>query len=145
MPITPINNFKNIMDALLNKIRTEFGNTLPAYVAHETKNVSSQYLKLQPVSDTLLEYATFSETREYALNMLYYSNTKDIEKVKLENVMRVVARIEALIHDNIVLTLSDGSKAYDCRIETSEYNTEEEEEKYVVTMTFNCKHLGNVA
>ena len=145
MPITPKNNFKHILDKLKNILRTEFGNTLPIYVGHDTKNVSSQYLRLDPISNSLLEYASFSETREYNINFLYYSGKKDIEKVALDNVLRVVARIEALIHDNITMELSDSSKAYDCKIETTEYNTEEEEEKYVVTMSFNCKHLGNVA
>ena len=145
MPITPVNNFKNILDKLKNKLRTEFGNTLPVYVGHDTKNAGSQYLRLDPVSNSLLEYASHSETREYNINFLYYSGKKDIEKVALDNVLRVVARIEALIHDNITMELSDSSKAYDCKIETTEYNTEEEEEKYVVTMSFNCKHLGNVA
>ena len=145
MPITPKNNYKNILDKLKNILRTEFGNTLPIYVGHDTKNVSSQYLRLDPISNSLLEYASFSETREYNINFLYYSGKKDIEKVALDNVLRVVARIEALIHDNITMELSDSSKAYDCKIETTEYNTEEEEEKYVVTMSFNCKHLGNVA
>ena len=145
MPITPKNNFKNIFDKLKNILRTEFGNTLPVYVGHDNRNVSSQYLQLTPVSNTLLEYASFSETREYNINFLYYSGKKDIEKVALDNVLRVVARIEALIHDNITIELADSSKAYDCKIETTEYNTEEEEEKYVVTMSFNCKHLGNVA
>ena len=145
MPITPINNFKNILDKLSNNLRTEFGNTLPVYVGHDTKNVSSQYLRLDPISNTLLEYASFSETREYNINFLYYSNVKDIEKVALDNVLRVAARIEALIHDNITMTLADSSSAYDCRIESTEYNTEEEEDKYVVTMSFNCKHLGNVS
>ena len=145
MPITPVNNFKNILDKLKNKLRSEFGNTLPVYVGHDTKNVSSQYLRLDPISNTLLEYASFSETREYNINFLYYSNVKDIEKVALDNVLRVAARIEALIHDNITMTLADSSSAYDCRIESTEYNTEEEEDKYVVTMSFNCKHLGNVS
>ena len=145
MAITFQNNFKNILDKLKNILRTEFGNILPIYVGHDTKNVSSQYLRLDPISNSLLEYASFSETREYNINFLYYSGKKDIEKVALDNVLRVVARIEALIHDNITMELSDSSKAYDCKIETTEYNTEEEEEKYVVTMSFNCKHLGNVA
>ena len=70
---------------------------------------------------------------------------KDIEKVAFDNVLRVAARIESLIHDNIVLTLEDSTTAYDCKIESTEYNTEEEEEKYVVTMNFNCKHTGNTA
>ena len=145
MAITPVNNWKNILDKLSNVIRTEFGNTLPVYVGHQTKNVGSQYLRLDPVSSDLIEYVVKSEKREFTLNMLYYSSVKDIEKTALDNVLRVVARVEALIHDNIVLTLADSTTAYDCRLQSTEFNTEEDEEKYVVTMNFNCKHLGNVA
>ena len=145
MAITPINNFKNIMDKLTNILRTEFKNSLPVYVGHDSKNVSSQYLKLDPSGSSLLEYASHSETREYSINFLYYSATKDIEKTALENVMRVVARIESSIHDNIVITLADSTTAYDCRLNTTEFNTEDEEEKYVVTWDFNCKHTGNTA
>ena len=145
MAITPVNNFKNILDKLKNKLRSEFGNTLPVYVGHTTKNMGSQYLRLDPQGSTILEYASHSETREYVISFLYYSSVKDIEKTALDNVLRVVARVEALIHDNIVLTLADSTTAYDCRLESSEFNTEEEEEKYVVTWGFNCKHTGNVA
>ena len=145
MAITPVNNFKNILDKLKNKLRTEFGNTLPVYVGHSTKNMGSQYLRLDPQGSSLLEYASFSETREYSISFLYYSSVKDIEKTALDNVLRVVARVESLIHDNIVLTLADSTTAYDCRLESSEFNTEEDEEKYVVTWNFNCKHTGNTA
>jgi len=143
--ITPVNNFKNILDKLSSKLRAEFGNTLPVYVGHQTKNMGSQYLRLDPQGSTLLEYASFSETREYSINFLYYSSVKDIEKTALDNVLRVVARVEALIHDNIVLTLADSTTAYDCRLESTEFNTEEDEEKYVVTWNFSCKHTGNTA
>ena len=145
MAITPINNFKNILDKLKNKLRTEFANALPVYVGHKKKDVGSQYLRIDPQGSTLLEYASHSETREYAINFFYYSSVKDIEKVALDNVLRIVARVEALIHDNIVLTLADSTTAYDCRLESTEFNTEEDEEQYVVTWNFSCKHTGNTA
>ena len=145
MAITPVNNWKNILDKLRNVLRTEFGNTLPVYVGHESKNIASQYLRLDPQGSTLLEYASHSETREFNINFLYYSAYKDIERNALDSVLRIVSRVEALIHDNITLTLADSTKAYDCKLESTEFNTEEEEEKYVVTWNFNCKHTGNTA
>ena len=145
MAITPVNNWKNILDKLRNTFRTEFGNALPIYVGHESKNVASQYLRLDPQGSTLLEYASHSETREFSINFLYYSAYKDIERNALDSVLRIVSRVEALIHDNITLTLTDSTKAYDCKLESAEFNTEDEEEKYVVTWDFNCKHTGNTA
>ena len=145
MAITPVNNFKNILDKLSSKLRSEFGNTLPVYVGHQTKNVSSQYLRLEPVSSDLVEYTKGSEKREFAVNMFYYSNKKNIEQVQLENVLRIVSRIEALVHDNINITLADSTVAYNCRIESTELNVLEEEEAYVVQFVWQCIHLGNLS
>jgi|TARA_B100000424_G_C22586922_1_gene329363 hypothetical protein len=145
MAITPINNLKNIIDKLKSKFKTEFGSSLRVYLGHENEAKGSQYLQLNPVSNTLLEYASFAETREYNIDMIFYSARKNIDTKSLENVYRMVARIEALIHDNITMTLADSTQAYDCKIESTTYNTQDDEEKYVVTMNFNCKHTGNVA
>ena len=68
MAIPPVNNWKNILDKLKNKLRTEFGNTLPIYVGHESKDVGSQYLRLDPSGSTLLEYNAQSETRQNSWN-----------------------------------------------------------------------------
>ncbi len=139
------NNWKNILDKLKNVLRTEFGNTLPVYVGHEKKDVGSQYLRLEPVSSDLIEYAIKSEKREFTLNMLYYSSVKDIEKNALDGVLRIVSRIEALVHDNINITLADSTVAYNCRIESTELNALEEEEEYVVQFVWQCVHHGNLA
>ena len=64
MAITPVNNFKNILDKLKNKLRTEFGNTLPVYVGHQTKKMGSQYLRLDPQGNTLLEYLSLIHISE---------------------------------------------------------------------------------
>ena len=80
MAITPVNNWKNILDKLRNVLRTEFGNTLPVYIGHESKNVGSQYLRLDPVSTSMIEYSKSSEIREFIVNMYYYSSDKKIEK-----------------------------------------------------------------
>ena len=147
MAVTFENNWLYVIERLRALLRTEFSSSLPVYIGHNNKNVSSQYLRLDPNNSSLLEYASFSETREFNINILYYSSVKDIEKPALDNAMRIVSRIEALIHDNITMTLPDTNSTtiHDCKIESSEFDTEEEEDKYVVTMSFNCKHIGNVA
>ena len=145
MAVTFTNNWKNILDKMRNILRTEFGNTLPVYVGHESKDVGSQYLRLDPVSSSLIEYAVKSEKREFEVNMFYYSSVKDIEKVALDNVMRVVSRIEALIHDNINITLADSTVAYNCRLESTEFNVLEDEPEYVVQLVWRCVHHGNLA
>ena len=145
MAVTFKNNWKNILDELRSVLRTEFGNALPVYVGHEKKNVGSQYFRLEPVSSDLIEYAVKSEKREFTVNMLYYSSVKDIERNALDGVLRIVSRIEALIHDNINITLADSTVAYNCRIESTELNALEDEEEYVVQFAWQCIHHGNLA
>ena len=145
MAISYTNNFKNILDKLRNVLRTEFKNALPVYIGHETKDLGTQFLRLDPIGSDIVERLTHGEIREYTIEMYYYFSEPNVNKTALDQVLRIVSRVEALIHDNITLTLADSTKAYDCKLESTEFNTEEEEEKYVVTWNFNCKHTGNTA
>ena len=66
-------------------------------------------------------------------------NTKTID-----HILRYTSRIEALVHDNILMTLSDNSKAFDCRVQSTELNTEEGDGIYTVEMEWQCNHVGNI-
>ena len=145
MPITPKNNWLNILDKLTSIFRTEFGNTLPIYVGHDKKNVGGQYIRIEPSSSALIEQTKGSEKREFTVNMFYYSFQKNIEPAQLENVLRVTSRIEALVHDNINITLADSTVAYNCSIESTELDVLEDEDKYVVQFNWQCVHLGNLS
>ena len=144
MAISYANNFKNILDKLRNVLRTEFKNALPVYVGHETKDVGTQYLRLNPIGSELLEYNISSELREFTIEMYYYFSEPNVNKNALDQVLRVTSRIEALIHDNISMTLSDSSRCINCRIETTELNALDDENEYVVQLTWIGQHLANV-
>tara|TARA_R110002012_G_scaffold11922_2_gene53367 strand:+ start:1189 stop:1626 length:438 start_codon:yes stop_codon:yes gene_type:complete len=144
MAISYTNNFKNILDKLRNVLRAEFKNALPVYIGHETKDVGTQYLRLNPIGSELLEYNISSELREFTIEMYYYFSEPNVNKNALDQVLRVTSRIEALIHDNISMTLSDSSRCINCRIETTELNALDEENEYVVQLTWIGQHLANV-
>ena len=144
MAISYSNNFKNILDKLRNVLRAEFKNALPVYIGHETKDVGTQYLRLNPVGSELLEYNISSELREFTIEMYYYFSEPNVNKNALDQVLRVTSRIEALIHDNISMTLADSSRCINCRIETTELNALDDENEYVVLLTWIGQHLANV-
>ena len=144
MAITPENTFKNILDKLRNTLRTEFKGTLPIYIGHETKQVATQYLRLDPVGSTLSEYNVNGEMREYQINMFYYFADPNVNKSSLDHVLRFVSRIEALIHDNITMTLSDSTNCFNCRVESTELNALDDENEYVVQFEWRGQHLGNL-
>ena len=143
MAVTFTNNFKNILDKLRNILRDEFKGALPVYIGHESSQASSQFLRLDPVGSELNEYSISSETREFTVNMYYYFLDKNIKKTSLDHVLRYVSRIEALVHDNIAMTLTDSTRLFNCRVESTALNSLEDENEYVVEMIWKGLHLGN--
>ena len=146
MPVTFTSNFTNILNKLRNILRTEFKGGLPVYIGHEQKEQGSQYLRLDPIGNNLIEYNVNGELREYQVNMFYYFADPNVNKTSLDHVLRYVSRIEALIHDNITMTLSDAnsSSCFNCRIETTELNALDDQNEYVVQFEWRGQHLGNL-
>ena len=143
MPITPENTFKNILDKLENVIETEFKGALPTCVGYD-KMHGSQYLRILPESSSLIGFTTDSEEREYNIKLIYYFDEKMVNTKTLDHILRYTSRIEALIHDNIIMTLSDSTKALNCRIQSTELNTDIENGIYTVEMEWQCNHVGNI-
>ena len=144
MAVTFTNNFKNILDKLRNILRTEFKGALPVYIGHESSQASSQFLRLDPIGSELLTYMASAEQREFTVNIYYVFGGANVKKTALDHVLRFVSRTEALIHDNITMTLADSTFAFNCRFESTELNTDEEESTYVVRWVWKCQHLGNL-
>ena len=144
MAVSFTNNFKNILDKLRNVLRTEFKGTLPIYIGHDTKEVATQYLRLDPIGSTLSEYNVYGELREYQVYMFYYFADPNVNKSSLDHVLRFVSRIEALIHDNIKMTLSNSTDCFNCRIDSTELNALDDENEYVVQFEWRGQYLGNL-
>ena len=143
MPTTFTNNFKNILDKLKSIFRTEFKGALPTYVGKDEPQ-GTQYLRLVPIGSTLSSYNISSELREYSINFLLTFKDANTTEKGLEQVLRLISRIESLVMDNMSMTLSDSSSAINCRIETTDI-TELPETGYNVFFAYQCQHLGNVS
>ena len=145
MAVSFTNNFKNILDKLRNILRTEFKGALPVYIGHESVQASTQFVRLDPVGSELVNFMSNSETREFTINIYYYFLDKNIKKTSLDHVLRYVSRIEALIHDNLIMTLTDSSKVLNARITSTTLDTLEDENEYVVEMVWKGQHTGNIS
>ena len=144
MPVTFQNNWKNIMDKLESVFETEFKNTLPIYKGYKIPTGINQALQMIPLESNLEDQHTLGETREYVVNLRFIFNEINVNETALDHILRQVSRIEALIHDNVAMTLSDDSNLLNCRFQSTDLNTEEDEGIYVVLWDFKCQHLGNV-
>ena len=143
MAVSFKNNWKNILDKLESILETEFKGSLPVYKGNTIPTGVNQALQLIPVGSTLSEYNTNSETREFTINVRFVFNEANINETALDHILRQVSRIEALIHDNVVMTLSNSTNAFNCRFESTELNADEESNIYVVQWEYKCQHLGN--
>ena len=135
------NNWKNILDKLRSVLRSEYGNTLPVFIGDEDSAASSQYIRLDPQGSELSEYNATSELREFTVNIFYVFSGANVKKTALDHILRFVSRTEALIHDNISMTLADNTSAINCRLESTELGTDEEENIYIVKWVWKCQHL----
>ena len=141
MPVTFTNNWKNILDKLEYTIRNEFRGALPVYRGSQAP-AGTTYLQLNPVGSELLEYNVTSETREFTIQILYYFLEANVRDTALDHILRTVSRIEALIHDNVSMELSDGSSAFNCRMQSTDLNAGDDD-MYVVEWEYKCMHMGN--
>ena len=142
MAVSFTNNWKNILDKLESTLRAEFKGALPVYRGNKAP-AGSTYLQLIPSGSELLEYNVTSETREFTIQIFYYFLEANVKDSALDHILRMVSRTEALIHDNVTLTLSDSSVAYNCRMQSTELNAGEED-MYVVEWEWKCLHKANL-
>jgi hypothetical protein len=101
-------------------------------------------MRLLPVSSNLLSFTNNSEEREYNITIIYYFDEKFVKTKAVEHIFRFVSRTESIIHDNQTMTLSDSSRALNCRVEETSLDNEPEEDKYIVELEFVCQHVGNI-
>ena len=143
MAVTFTNNWKNILDKLESILETEFKGALPVYKGNSVPKGVNQALQLIPTGSVLSEYNVTSETREFSITVRFIFAEVNVKETALDHILRYVSRIEALIHDNIAMTLADSTEAFNCRFETTDLNTDEESGIYITEWAWKCQHLGN--
>ena len=138
------NNWKNILDKLESTIRSEFKNALPTNRGCDNEPTGSQYLRLIPIGSNLLEYNITSETREFSINIMLHFKSANIIEAAIDHIFRLVSRLESLIEDNIAMTLTDSSNFFNCRIESTSFDSTSPEE-HIVSFDFKGVHMGNIS
>jgi len=139
------NNWKNILDKVQSTLRSEFKGTAPVFIGRADESAGTQYFRLAPIGSELTELASFSEQRQFAINIFFYFDSQEIGKTEYDHILRFVSRTEALMHDNVTLTLSDSTTLFDCRMESCALDVGEPEDPYTVQWEYLCSHIGNIA
>ena len=144
MAVNFTNNWKNILDKLESVLETEFKGALPVYKGNTVPKGVNQALQLIPTGSVVSEDNTTAEVREFSVTVRFIFAEVNVRESALEHILRYISRIEALIHDNAAMTLSDSSNAFNCRFESTELNTDEESGIYITEWAWKCQHLGNI-
>jgi len=145
MAVNFTNNWKNILDKLESVLETEFKGALPVYKGNTVPKGVNQALQLIPTGSVLNEYNATSETREFSITIRFIFAEVNVKETALEHILRYVSRIEALIHSNVSMTLTDSTNAFNCRFESTNLNSDEDSGVYITEWDWKCQHLGNVS
>ena len=136
------NNWKNILDELESIFKLEFKGAMKVYVGTSV-DAGNQYLRIDPSGSSLDSHTSNSETREFSIAISYHFRDANAKAKSLDHILRYVSRIESSVHDNLIMTLSDNSKAINCRMEDCNLNQGDESE-YLVAWSWKCLHVGNI-
>ena len=144
MSVTYTNNWKNILTALKSKIRSEM--KCPVYSDWEEEIKANQFIRVIPVGSSQLDKASFIEVREFDMDCQYYF-LKRKDKQFQNYVLNQVSILEALIQDNITITLADSRQAVNVTLGELDFNVEVDgyEDYLVAEWNLSCTHFGNPA
>ena len=144
MAVTYKNNWKNITTALMSKLRAEM--KCPIFSGFDEVKKTNQFIKLLLTGSEQGDVTKFSEHRTFNIDIRYYflrqknSNFQDY-------VLNQVSILEALVHDNPTLALTDSTTAYNLMIGDLELDIEPEDEfedYFIAGWNFSCEHLSNL-
>ena len=107
---------------------------------------ANESIRMIPNGSTLVEYASHMEQREFSVTIQYVFQDRRESHNFLDHVMNNCSRLEALIHDNLTITLADTTTAFDIRLNSMDMDVDIEEEGFfIVEYDFTCQHIGNQA
>ena len=143
MAVSYQNNWQNILTALMSKVKAEM--KCPVFSDWYNESKSNHFIRIIPTSSTQGDVTKFSEQSTFKMDLNYYilnRNDKQFQKY----VLNQTSILEALIHDNPTLTLSDSTLAYNVLIGNMQFNVEEDGyEDYLITgWELSCEHLSNL-
>jgi hypothetical protein len=131
MAVTYTNNFNNIMDKLMETVKTEM--PIPVQKTTEAQPLlkANESIRIIPNGSSLVEYASHMEQREYSITIQYVFTDRRENHNFLDHVMNQCSRLEALIHDNLTLTLADSTIAFDLRMNDMDLDADIDEEGFL--------------
>ena len=144
MAVTYKNNWKNIIVALMSKIKAEM--KCPVFSNFDEVNKSNQFIRLMPTGSSQGDVTAFSEHRTFNINVQYFIMNQNNSQFQ-NYVLNQVSILEALVHDNPTISLADSTTAYNLMIGDLDLGVDQEEgfeDYFIASWDFSCEHLSNL-
>ena len=144
MAVTYKNNWKNIITALMSKIKAEM--KCPVFSNFDEVNKSNQFIRLMPTGSVQGDVTAFSEHRTFNINIQYFMIRQNNSQFQ-NYVLNQVSILEALVHDNPTISLADSTTAYNMMMGDLDLAVEPEddyEDYFIAGWDFSCEHLSNL-
>ena len=119
----------------------------PVYSDWYQEIKGNQFISVIPSSSDQGDVTNKSEHRTFNMEVKYYFLSRK-DKQFQNYVLNQVSILEALVHDNPTVSLSDSTTAYNVMIGDLELNVdsdnEEHEDYFIVGWDLSCEHLSNL-
>ena len=132
--------FDRVISGLHTLIADEF--SIPIlFDEHE----GNQSFLITPVSDSLIDFAANSQTRNYAVEISYQvQSSGDYTKNVVKQITEMTERLKRLLYNNSSYSPSDSYKWHDGRVQSIEYSRNEYDNSIINSVTgFECT-IGEV-
>jgi|TARA_Y100000034_G_scaffold7258_1_gene8046 nucleoside-diphosphate-sugar epimerase len=132
--------FDRVISGLHTLIADEF--SIPIlFDEHE----GNQSFLITPVSDSLIDFAANSQTRDYAVEISYQvQSSGDYTKNVVKQITEMTERLKRLLYNNSAYSPSDSYKWHDGRVQSIEYSRNEDDNSIINSVTgFECT-IGEV-
>ena len=132
--------FDRVISGLHTLIADEF--SIPIlFDEHE----GNQSFLITPVSDSLIDFAANSQTRNYAVEISYQvQSSGNYTKNVVKQITEMTERLKRLLYNNSAYSPSDSYKWHDGRVQSIEYSRNEDDNSIINSVTgFECT-IGEV-
>ena len=125
--------YENVIESLQDIIRKEFN--IPVIDEHR----GNQYFIIDPQGDTLIQMISSGQSRDYEVDIIYTLMRGGGFKSVKTQLTSTAEHLKRLIHNNTSYSPSGVYKYHDGRIETVNYEQDEENlDLWRANLSFNC-------
>ena len=134
--------YDRVIDSLQTILADEF--SIPV-LFDDTAERGNQSFLITPVSDSLIDFAANSQTRNYAVEISYQvQSSGNYTKNVVKQITEMTERLKRLLYNNSAYSPSDSYKWHDGRVQSIEYSRNEDDNSIINSVTgFECT-IGEV-